>query len=166
MELGVLAAANQAALSARKRLCLIFGGTVTAMIKLGIAALALVLIGCASAKPSPHADVNRILVVSTPQAPGHSEYTVLGPVNGYCENENGNRQLTNVGDSIRGAAVRKYGTQVDAIVDAQSRFMVDNLNNDRTADFPLVFGHFQCMGTAVRFAGNSSQPASSVATDR
>ncbi len=82
-------------------------------------------------------------------------YTVLGPTQGYCfnqQNSTGGQAIH--GDGLRAAAYRKYGDQVDAIVNTRAWFVAD----DSGAEFEPYTeeGYFECAGTAVHFTGETT----------
>ncbi len=96
------------------------------------------------------ADIKKIQVVSRDKVKGHPDYTRLGPVQGYCFNipDSTSGQVVH-GDGLRAAANRKYGDQVDAIVNTQIYFVPDD-------EAPVIEpytenGYFECAGTAVHF---------------
>ena len=96
------------------------------------------------------AAVSKIQVVGTDKVKGHAEYTRLGPVQGFCFNipNSTSGQVTH-GDSLRAAANRKYGDQVDAVVNTTIWFV----QHDASAiSEPYTDnGYFECGGTAVHF---------------
>jgi len=88
------------------------------------------------------AAVKRIVEISGTTIPGHPSYTVLGQVSGYCERSlEGNQEII-AGDSVKEAAVRKYGNRVDAIINSNSAYVTTGGGT----------GYRECMGTAVSFA--------------
>jgi len=96
------------------------------------------------------ASIKKIQVYSRPIPKGHPEFTKLGPVEGYCFNiPNSTSGQVVHGDSLKAAAYRKYGDQVDAIVGTTIFFVAD--------DAAPIFepytenGYFECAGTAVHF---------------
>jgi hypothetical protein len=96
------------------------------------------------------ADIKKIQIVSEDKVKGHPDFTKLGRVEGFCFNRpNSTSGQVVHGDGIRAAANRKYGDQVDAIVNTTIWFVPD--------DASPVFepftenGYFECGGTAVRF---------------
>lgn len=136
-----------------------------------LVALSLALAGCSDVKQDEHdinqdvthleqqqdaisAAVKKIEVVSGAKVKGASDYTLLGPVEGYCFNiPNSTGGQTVHGDSLKMAAYRKYGGQVNAIVNTTIWFVAD--------DYSAVYepytenGYFECGGTAVHFIGAS-----------
>ena len=96
------------------------------------------------------AATKKIQVVHGATVKGHPQYTALGRAEGYCfnlPNSTGGQVIH--GDGLRAAAYRKYGAQVDAIVNTSVWFVSD--------DSSPVFepytenGYFECSGTAVHF---------------
>jgi hypothetical protein len=129
---------------------------------LGIVAIAVV--GCASVAPPAvqqraeaihertaemDSAVRRIVEVSGSTIPGHPNYTVLGPVSGYCEGSPRGNQEIIAGDSVKEAAVRKYGSRVDAIINSNAAYVATGGGT----------GYRECMGTAVSFAPTATAPA-------
>ena len=125
---------------------------------------AIVVAGCASVAPPAvqeraeaihqrtaemDAAVKRIVEVSGPTIPGHPNYVVLGPVSGYCEGSPEGNQEIITGDSVKEAAVRKYGTRVDAIINSNAAYVATGGGT----------GYRQCMGTAVSFAPAANSPS-------
>ena len=125
---------------------------------------AIVVAGCASIAPPAvqeraeaihqrtaemDAAVKRIVEVSGPTIPGHPNYVVLGPVSGYCEGSPEGNQEIITGDSVKEAAVRKYGTRVDAIINSNAAYVATGGGT----------GYRQCMGTAVSFAPAANAPS-------
>jgi len=125
---------------------------------------AIVVAGCASVAPPAvqeraeaihqrtaemDAAVKRIVEVSGPTIPGHPNYVVLGPVSGYCEGSPDGNQEIITGDSVKEAAVRKYGTRVDAIINSNAAYVATGGGT----------GYRQCMGTAVSFAPAANAPS-------
>ena len=106
------------------------------------------------------AAIAKIQVAFSPKAKGHSQATTLGPAQGYCfnlPNSTGGQVIH--GDSLRTAAYRKYGNQVDAIVGTSIWFVSDDAFGPYE---PYTEnGYFECSGTAVHFA--SDPPASTAA---
>ena len=129
---------------------------------LGMVAIAVA--GCASVAPPAvqqraeaihertaemDAAVRRIVEVSSSTIPGHPNYTVLGPVSGYCEGSPEGNQEIIAGDSVKEAAVRKYGSRVDAIINSNAAYVATGGGT----------GYRKCMGTAVSFAAAPSTPS-------
>ena len=101
----------------------------------------------------------RIKVVARANVKGNPDYTVLGRAEGYCfnlPNSTGGQVIH--GDGIRAAAYRKYGGQVDAIVNTTVWFVSDD---DYGAFEPYTEGgYFECAGTAVHFTAQPAPAAS------
>jgi hypothetical protein len=95
--------------------------------------------------------VRKIVVVPGTAVPGHSGYTQLGAVQGYCERTPHGDQQIIPGDNLRQAAYRKYGPRVDAIINTQAWFVVGN-QASAVMEPGNSEGHFECGGTAVSFA--------------
>jgi type II secretory pathway pseudopilin PulG len=135
--------------------------------------IAIVLAGCASVAPprvqqraekvrartaAMQAATERIVVVRGADIPNHPNYTALGKVRGYCEQSpSGNSQILG-GDSMKQAAVRKYGDRVDGIVNA-SEFFVSTSGTTTVYTPGTTGGHWVCTGTAVSFNQSASAPA-------
>jgi len=129
---------------------------------IGIGAVAVA--GCASVAPPAvqqraeaihqrtaemDAAVKRIVEVPGPTIPGHPNYTVLGPVSGYCQGSPEGNQEIIAGDSVKEAAVRKYGNRVDAIINSNAAYVATGGGT----------GYRECMGTAVSFAPAANAPS-------
>ena len=95
------------------------------------------------------AAVKRIVEVSGPTIPGHPNYTVLGPVSGYCEGSPEGNQEIIAGDSVKEAAVRKYGNRVVAIINSNAAYVATG----------AATGYRESMGTAVSFAPSATAPS-------
>ena len=99
--------------------------------------------------------IKKIKVVSGANVKGHPQYTSLGPTQGYCINQqnlSGGQAIH--GDGLRAAAYRKYGDQVDAIVNTRVWFVPDDTGE---AFEPYTEGgYFECAGTAVHFTGETT----------
>ena len=110
------------------------------------------------------AATKKIKVVARANVKGNPQYTVLGRVEGYCfnlPNSTGGQVIH--GDGLRAAAYRKYGDQVDAIVNTTVWFVSDD---DYGAFEPYTEGgYFECAGTAVHFT-NQPTPAASPTSSR
>jgi len=104
------------------------------------------------------AAIKKIQVVHGAVVKGHPDYTALGHAEGYCFNApNSTGGQVVHGDGLRAAAYRKYGEQVNAIVNTTVWFVSDD---DYGAYEPYTEGgYFECAGTAVHFAG---EPAPAV----
>src|SRR6266849_6072823 len=73
------------------------------------------------------AAIKKIKVVSGANVKGNPQYTALGRTQGYCfnlPNSTGGQVIH--GDGLRAAAYRKYGDQVDAIVNTNAWFVPDD----------------------------------------
>ena len=112
------------------------------------------------------AAIKKIKVVHGANVKGNPQYTALGRAEGYCFNiPNSTGGQVVHGDGLRAAAYRKYGDQVDAIVNTSVWFVADE---DYGAYEPYdEGGYFECAGTAVHFiiqpapaASPTSPPAS------
>lgn len=100
--------------------------------------------------------IHRIEIVHGATVKGRSDFAQLGPVQGFCFNiPNSTGGQTVHGDGIRAAAYRKYGDQVDAIVNTSVWFVPDDASD--VYEPYTENGYFECGGTAVHF--NSPAPA-------
>jgi hypothetical protein len=143
---------------------------------LAVALLTGAVYGCSTAKTEEHrvdnditqlqqqqdaisAAASKILVVYSSKVKGHPELTTLGPAQGFCFNlaNSTGGQLVH-GDSLRMAAYRKYGNQVDAVVSTSIWFVSD----DTFAPYEpnTENGYFECSGTAVHFTSPGTTPSS------
>jgi hypothetical protein len=96
------------------------------------------------------AAIKKIQVVSKDTVKGHAQYTKLGSVQGYCFNTpNSTSGQVVHGDSLRAAAYRKYGDQVDAVVGTTVYFVADDAS--AVSEPYTEGGYFECAGTAVHF---------------
>ncbi|HYK65050.1 MAG TPA: hypothetical protein VEY94_08895 [Patescibacteria group bacterium] len=96
------------------------------------------------------AAIKKIRVSPGPNLKGNPRYTALGRVEGYCFNmPNSTGGQVVHGDGLKAAAYRKYGDQVDAIVNTSMWFVSD----DSFGGFEPYTenGYFECAGTAVHF---------------
>jgi hypothetical protein len=101
------------------------------------------------------AAIKRIQVVSKDTVKGHTQYTKLGSVQGYCFNTPNSTSGEVVhGDGLRAAAYRKYGDRVDAIVGTTIYFVADD--GAAVSEPYTEGGYFECAGTAVHFAGTAN----------
>jgi hypothetical protein len=80
---------------------------------------------------------------------GHSRYLALGKVHGHCLTSEQADDIVASGDNLKQAAYRNYGSQVDAIVDAQPVHINDDYTPEAPPDTPV--GHYECEGTAIHF---------------
>lgn len=105
------------------------------------------------------AAIKKIKVVHGANLKSNPQYTVLGHTEGYCFNRpNSTGGQVIHGDGLRAAAYRKYGDQVNAIVNTTVWFVADD---DYAAMDPYdEGGYFQCAGTAVHFT-TPTTPATS-----
>ena len=104
------------------------------------------------------AATKKIQVVHGATVKGHPQYTALGRTEGYCfniPNSTGGQVIH--GDGLRAAAYRKYGDQVDAIVNTTVWFVADD-SYDAFEPY-TENGYFECAGTAVHFTGESAPAA-------
>jgi hypothetical protein len=104
------------------------------------------------------AATKRIKVVPGANVKGHPQYTALGRAEGYCFNRPNSTggELVH-GDGLKAAAYRKYGDQVDAIVNTSVWFVEDD--NYGAYEPYTQSGYFECAGTAVHFTGESAPAA-------
>ncbi len=102
------------------------------------------------------AAIRKIRVVSRDQVKGHPDYAKLGPVQGFCFNapDSTSGQVVH-GDGLKAAAYRKYGDQVDAIVNTTINFVPDD--SSAVAEPYTENGYFECAGTAVHFTALARQ---------
>ena len=104
------------------------------------------------------AATKKIQVVHGATVKGHPQYVALGRTQGYCfniPNSTGGQVIH--GDGLRAAAYRKYGDQVDAIVNTTVWFVADD-SYDAFEPY-TENGYFECAGTAVHFTGESAPAA-------
>jgi hypothetical protein len=128
------------------------------MKKLSLFILGLLIAGCAEAvKPADHPAVQAsslsMIVTGEHAVPGHSQYVTLGPVQAKCLENSATGHLTAsdiIGDAngLKRAAYRTYGSQADAIVDADMFYVIDYAKR-----YPLFDkqGHLECEGIAIHF---------------
>lgn len=104
------------------------------------------------------AETKKIQLVHGATVKGHAQYTALGRAEGFCFNlPNSTGGQVVHGDGIKAAAYRKYGDQVDAIVNTTVWFVADDSYG---AFEPYTEnGYFECAGTAVHFTGESAPTA-------
>lgn len=125
-----------------------------------LAILTLVFAGCSGVEQDVthmqqqqdaiRAATKKIRVSPGPTLKGNPQYTALGRVEGYCFNmPNATGGQVVHGDGLKAAAYRKYGDQVDAIVNTSIWFVSD----DSYGGFEPYTegGYFECAGTAVHF---------------
>ena len=93
----------------------------------------------------------KMIVTRGNSVAGHAQYTSLGKVHGHCMADPEADDIIATGDNLRQAAYRKYGAQVDAIVDASAYHVNDDFSPVAASTGGV--GHFECDGTAVHFSG-------------
>lgn len=105
------------------------------------------------------AATKKIKVVPGANLKSNPQYIVLGRAQGYCFNRpNSTGGQVIHGDGLRAAAYRKYGDQVDAIVNTSVWFVS---NDDYAVPDPYdEGGYFECAGTAVHFTTQTTPAAS------
>jgi hypothetical protein len=105
------------------------------------------------------AAIKKIKVVHGANLKSNPQYTVLGRAEGNCLNlPNSTGGQVVHGDGLRAAAYRKYGDQVNAIVNTTVWFVSDD---DYAAVDPYdEGGYFECAGTAVHFTTPTTPAAS------
>lgn len=109
------------------------------------------------------AATRKIKVVHGADVKGNPQYAALGRAEGYCFNlPNSTDGQVVHGDGLKAAAYRKYGDQVDAIVNTSVWFVADD-NYGAFEPF-TEGGYFECAGTAVHFTAQPTSAASSKAT--
>jgi len=125
--------------------------------------VAMVITACSEAAKPPReaameAATARMFIASGDSVPGDPQYVTLGKVRAHCMENPEASYITATdiiadGDDLQQAAYRKYGSQVDAIVDANI-FHVSNYKQRS----PLFYdeGHFECEGIAVHFQGEQT----------
>lgn len=102
------------------------------------------------------AAIKKIQVVSHDTVKGHPDYTKLGPAQGFCFNiPNSTSGQVVHGDGLKSAAYRKYGDQVDAIINTTIFFVSDD--NSAVSEPYTENGYFECAGTAVHFTNAAPQ---------
>jgi hypothetical protein len=105
------------------------------------------------------AAIKKIKVVHGANVKSNPQYIVLGRTEGYCFNRpNSTGGQVIHGDGLRAAAYRRYGDQVNAIVNTTVWFVADD---DYAALDPYdEGGYFECAGTAVHFTTQMTPAAS------
>ena len=132
------------------------------MRKLLILALVLALAGCGEAAKVENAAQARdatmdaatakMVVTRGATVSGHSEVVTLGKVQGRCGTDPEANEVIPSGDNLRQSAFRKYGAQVDAIVNASAV----QINNELIRDPGSTSASYsECSGTAVHFADSN-----------
>ncbi len=97
------------------------------------------------------AAARKIIVIRGTQIPGHPDYSVLGPAQGYCEKDPHGDTQAIPGDSMKLAAYREYGGRVDAIIGAHAWYMDVGDQTSSVYEPHSHTGYWECAGTAVRF---------------
>jgi hypothetical protein len=133
------------------------------MKKMSLLLVALIITACSEAAKPPRdaameAATARISIASGDNVPVNPQYVTLGQVRAHCMETPQAVTAADIiadGDDLRQAAYRKYGSQVDAIVDA-NKYHVRNYQQI----FPLFDyeSYLECEGTAVHFTGEQGQP--------
>ena len=127
------------------------------MKKLVILILAVAVAGCAQAETAirtrdaaMETATAKMIVTRGKDISDHPQYVELGKVRGHCLQDPEANDVIPTGDNLREAAYRKYGSQVDAIVDA----VAIHINDDYSPVAPpgSSAGHYECEGTAIHFA--------------
>jgi len=126
--------------------------------KLSLLVLGLLIAACAeTAKPVPHtateASSPRMIITSADTVPRHAQYLALGSVRAKCMENPAAGHLTAAdiiadANGLKEAAYRTYGSQVDAIVDADVSYAIE------PGEWHPLFdhqGHLECRGTAIHF---------------
>jgi hypothetical protein len=117
--------------------------------------VAIVITACSEAV-AMDAPTLRIVITSEDSIPGHSQFVILGKVRAPCMGNSRSSHVTAADVIADGAlqrsAYRAYGSQVDAIVEANLLYV-----SHPTLVNPLfdAEGHFECEGTAIHFTGES-----------
>jgi len=128
------------------------------MQKLSFLVLGILITACAeTAKPEQQPALEtfsaRMTVTAADTVAGHSRYVALGRVQARCAENPATGHLTAsdiIADAngLKQAAYRTYGSQVDAIVDADMSYVIDYGWRHPLFDKE---GHLECQGTAVHF---------------
>jgi hypothetical protein len=141
-----------------KEIALTMQQEVRYMKKLSLLILGMLIVGCAEAvtpadHPAVQASSASMIVTGEHAVPGHSQYVTLGTVQAKCLENSALGHLTAsdlIADAngLKQAAYRTYGSQADAIVDADVFYVIDYAER-----FPLLDqqGHLECEGTAIHF---------------
>ena len=90
----------------------------------------------------------KMIVTRAGNVPGHTD-VALGKVQGRCGVNPEANEVIPTGDNLRQAAYRKYGDQVDAIVNASSVQINDEIIKDPDS---TSASYTECSGTAAHFA--------------
>ena len=91
----------------------------------------------------------KMIVTEGNDVAGHSRYLALGKVRGHCLTDSHADDIIAHGDNLKEAAYRKYGSDVNAIVDASAIHINDDYDPEAPPDLPT--GHYDCEGIAVHF---------------
>ena len=97
------------------------------------------------------AATGKMIVTRSSTVTGHAQFSSLGKVHGHCLADPEANDIIPAGDNLRQAAYRKYGSQVDAIIDASVYHVNDDFSPE-AASQGAGAGHFECDGTAVHFS--------------
>lgn len=123
------------------------------MKNLSLLLVAIVITACSEAV-AMDAPTSKIVITSGDSIPGHSQFVILGKVRAQCMENSRSSHITAADVIADGAlqrsAYRAYGSQVDAIVEANLLYV-----SHPTLVNPLfdAEGHFECEGTAIHFTG-------------
>jgi hypothetical protein len=130
------------------------------MKKLVLLVLAIVMVACGEAAKVENkveardaamdAATAKMIVTRDSSVAGHPQSSTLGKVHGHCKADPEANDIIAAGDNLRQAAYRKYGSQVDAIVDANAYHVNDDFSPEAASQGTV--GHFECDGTAVHFS--------------
>jgi hypothetical protein len=120
---------------------------------LSLLLMAIVITACSEAV-AMEAPTSRIVITSGDSIAGHSQFVILGKVRAHCMENPKDSDITAadvIADgNLQRSAYRAYGSQVDAIVQANVFYV-----SHRTLVNPLfdAEGHLECEGTAIHFTG-------------
>ncbi len=128
------------------------------MKKLLLLVAAIIMAGCGGAAKVENAAqardaamdaaTTKMIVTRGDTIPGHAQVVALGPVQGRCTSNPEADEIVPNGDNLRQAAYRKYGSQVDGIVNASAV----QINNQMIVDpGSASASYMECSGTAVHF---------------
>jgi len=124
------------------------------MKNLSLLLVAIVITACSEAV-AMDAPTSRIVITSGDSVPGHSQFIILGKVRAHCIENSSRASHVTAADviadgALQRSAYRAYGSQVDAIVEANLLYV-----SHPTLVNPLfdAEGHFECEGTAIHFTG-------------
>jgi hypothetical protein len=132
------------------------------MKKLSLLVLAFIVAACGEAAKvhsaaeardaSMDAATAKMIVTTQATVPGHSQVVTLGKVQGRCGANPEANEIIPSGDNLRQAAFRKYGDQVDAVVNASSV----TIHNELIVDPGSTSASYnECSGTAVHFSASN-----------